>query len=119
MVLRLRKTSNANLVITFYSRGMGHWSFLTNHAQVLVCIARDPAVRLRDIAARLGITERTAYGIVTELEEAGYLTKEKTGRRNRYELRANLPLRTSVAAERTIGDVLDLLVTADARRQLL
>jgi DNA-binding IclR family transcriptional regulator len=93
------------------------WSFLTNHAQVLVCIARDPAVRLRDIAARLGITERTAFGIVTDLEEAGYVSKAKAGRRNRYEVRAHLPLRAPVTGERTIGEVLDLLVDADAGRR--
>jgi DNA-binding IclR family transcriptional regulator len=69
---------------------MGDWSFLTNHAQVLACIARDPEVRLRDIAARLGITERTAFGIVTDLQQAGYVTKAKTGRRNRYEVREHL-----------------------------
>jgi Mn-dependent DtxR family transcriptional regulator len=59
------------------------WSFLTNHARVLLCIAHDPGVRLRDIAARTGVTERTAYGIVTDLTEAGYVVKHKDGRRNR------------------------------------
>ena len=97
-------------------RAMGDWSFLTNHAQVLVCIARDPEVRLRDIAARLGITERTAFGIVTDLHEAGYLAKAKTGRRNRYEVRADLPVRAALSVERTIGEVLDLLIHAEAER---
>lgn len=96
---------------------MGDWSFLTNHGQVLVCIARDPEVRLRDIAARLGITERTAFGIVTDLQEAGYVAKAKTGRRNRYEVREHLPLRATLTVERTIGEVLDLLVHADAQRR--
>jgi DNA-binding IclR family transcriptional regulator len=68
------------------------WSFLTNHARVLLCIARDPGVRLRDIAARTGVTERTAYGIVTDLTEAGYVVKHKDGRRNRYQIQAHLPL---------------------------
>jgi hypothetical protein len=68
------------------------WSFLTNHAWVLLCIAHDPGVRLRDIAARTGITERTAYGIVTDLTETGYLVKQKDGRRNRYQIQAHLPL---------------------------
>jgi DNA-binding transcriptional ArsR family regulator len=91
---------------------MAEWSFLTNHARVLVCIAHDPGVRLRDIAAALDITERSAYGIVTELAEAGYVVKEKEGRRNRYEIHGHLPLRGSVGRERTIGDVLDILVEA-------
>jgi hypothetical protein len=95
---------------------MGDWSFLTNHAQVLVCIAHDPGVRLRDIAAKLGITERTAYGIVTDLTQAGYVVKDKNGRRNRYMVQAHLPLRAVVSGERTIGEVLDLLIDADTRR---
>ena len=72
---------------------MAEWSLLTNHAWVLLCIAHDPGVRLRDIAARVGVTERTAYGIVTDLTEAGYVVKHKDGRRNRYQIQAHLPLR--------------------------
>ena len=86
------------------------WGFLTNHGRVLVCIAHDPGARLRDIAAELGITERTAYGIVTDLTEAGYVVKEKDGRRNRYEVQGHLPLRDSITRERTVGEVLSLLV---------
>ena len=71
---------------------MADWSFLTNHARVLLCIARDPGVRLRDVAARTGVTERTAYGIVTDLTGAGYVVKHKDGRRNRYQIQAHLPL---------------------------
>jgi|ERR671931_1794017 DNA-binding IclR family transcriptional regulator len=93
---------------------MGDWSFLTNHARVLLCIAHDPGVRLRDIATALGITERSAYGIVTDLAEAGYVMKEKDGRRNRYQIRDDLPLRGSVSEERTIGEVLDILVDTSA-----
>ena len=89
---------------------MPAWSFLTNHARVLVCIAHDPGVRLRDIASLVGITERSAYGIVTELAGAGYVVKERDGRRNRYCIQANLPLREVIGRERTIGEVLDLLV---------
>jgi len=81
-----------------------------------MCIASDPGVRLRDIAATLDITERSAYGIVTELATAGYVVKEKDGRRNRYNIRANLPLRERIARERTIGEVLDLLVGTKARK---
>jgi DNA-binding IclR family transcriptional regulator len=93
---------------------MAEWSFLTNHARVLVCIAHDPGVRLRDIAAMVGITERSAYGIVTELASAGYVVKERDGRRNRYHVQAHLPLREAIGRERTIGEVLDLLVDANA-----
>ncbi len=88
---------------------MTSWGFLTNHARVLLCIAQDPGVRLRDIAARLGITERSAYGIVTDLAEAGYVVKEKDGRRNRYQIQAHLPLPDPAGRERTVGEVLALL----------
>jgi hypothetical protein len=91
---------------------MAGWSFLTNHARALVCIAHDPGIRLRDIAAALDITERGAYGIITELAEAGYVVKEKAGRRNRYQIQGHLPLRGSIGRERTIAEVLDVLVDA-------
>ena len=94
---------------------MTEWSFLTNHARVLVCIAHDPGVRLRDIATELSITERTAYGIVTDLTAAGYVVKDKNGRRNRYQIQVHLPLREAVSRERTIGEVLELLVTNSRR----
>jgi DNA-binding IclR family transcriptional regulator len=93
---------------------MARWSFLTNHARVLVCIAHDPGMRLREIAAALDITERSAFGIVNELTEAGYVVKEKDGRRNRYQIQGHLPLRDTVARERTIGEILDILVEASA-----
>jgi DNA-binding IclR family transcriptional regulator len=97
---------------------MPEWSFLTNHARALVCIAHDPGVRLRDIAATLGITERRAYAIVTDLTTAGYVLKDKDtdARRNRYEIQAHLPLREAVGRERTIGEVLDLFVDNHARK---
>ena len=91
---------------------MADWSLLTNHAWVLLCIAHDPGVRLRDIAARLGVTERTAYGIVTDLTEAGYVVKHKDGRRNRYQIQAHLPLPEPDSRERTIGEILALLAGA-------
>jgi DNA-binding IclR family transcriptional regulator len=94
---------------------MADWSFLTNHARVMLCIARDPGVRLRDIAAGLGITERTAYGIVTDLVKAGYVVREKDGRRNRYQIQAHLPLPEPTSQERTVGEILALLAGADAR----
>jgi len=90
------------------------WTFLTPHARVLLCVAHDPGVRLRDIAASLGITERSAFGIITDLVEAGYVIKEKDGRRNRYRIQAHLPLPELGRRERTVGEVLALLVGTGA-----
>lgn len=91
---------------------MAEWSFLTNHARALACIARDPGVRLREIADLLGVTERRAFGIVNDLAEAGYVVKDKDGRRNRYRIQSHLPLRVRVGREPTIGEVLGVLVDA-------
>src|SRR5579875_1083695 len=85
------------------------WTFLTNHAQVLVCIARDPGVRLWEIGATVGITERAAHRIVTELADAGYITRERSGRRNRYTINAHFPVPDPVARERSVGELLTLL----------
>jgi Winged helix DNA-binding domain len=93
---------------------MAEWSFLTNHARALVCIADDPCVRLRDIAATLDITERTAFGIVTDLTEAGYVVKGKDGRRNRYRIQNHLPLPEAIGPQKTIGQVLELLIDTTA-----
>jgi hypothetical protein len=93
---------------------MADWSFLASHARVLMCIASDPGARLRDIAASLGITERSAHGIVTELVEAGYLIRQKDGRRNRYQIQAHLPLPEPASRDRTVGEVLALLAGTDA-----
>jgi DNA-binding IclR family transcriptional regulator len=90
------------------------WTFLTNHARVLLCISHDPGIRLRDIAARLDITERSAYGIVTDLTQAGYIVKQKDGRRNRYQIQAHLPLPEATSRERTVGEVLALLAGDNA-----
>lgn len=98
---------------------MGTWSFFTNHARILICIARDPGIRLRDLASALDITERSAHGIVTDLAVAGYVVKAKDGRRNRYRVQAELPLPESISQERTIGEVLGLLVDADARTRVI
>ena len=89
---------------------MESWSFLTNHARVLLRIAQDPGARLRDIAATVGITERSAYGIVTDLTAAGYLVKHKHGRRNHYQIQAHLPLPEPASQEPAIGDVLAVLI---------
>jgi hypothetical protein len=92
------------------------WGFLTNHALVLLCIARDPGVRLRDIAVSVGITERSAFGIVSDLAAAGYIVKEKGGRRNRYRVEAGLPVPVpeSVGRGLAIGDLLTFLGGMDA-----
>jgi DNA-binding transcriptional ArsR family regulator len=89
------------------------WTFLTNHARVLLCISRDPGIRLREIAGAVGVTERSAYGIVQDLAEAGYIIKEKDGRRNRYRVETDLPLPEPSSQERTVGEVLALLVGRD------
>jgi hypothetical protein len=85
------------------------WNFLSNHGQALLCIARDPDMRLRDIAACVGITERRTYDIVNELAEAGYIVKLKDGRRNRYEIQGHLPMPDELAEEQAIGEVLGVL----------
>jgi hypothetical protein len=93
---------------------MASWSFLTNHARALLCIAHDPGVRLRDIAALVGITERSAHDIVTDLVETGYVVKDKDGRRNRYRIQEHLPLQDPIGHEPTIGEMLDLLAGRSA-----
>jgi hypothetical protein len=103
---------NMKLAIYFwklwYSYVMARWGFLTSHARVLLCIAHDPAARLRDVAARLGITERSAHGIVTDLAEAGYVIKLKDGRRNRYQVQADLPVPGPGSREPAVGEVVAL-----------
>ena len=85
------------------------WRFVTNHAHVLEAIATDPTIRLRDIAVDVGITERTAAQIVNDLEEAGYLTRMRDGRRNLYEVHEDLPLRHPRHSHRTVGELIDFL----------
>ena len=91
---------------------MKDWNFLTKHGRVLLCIAHDPEVRLRDIAELLEITERSAYSLVGDLATAGYVVKERDGRRNRYLIQRHLPLPDAAAGERTIGEVLEVLLVA-------
>ena len=93
---------------------MPSWGFLTNHALVLLCIARDPGARLRDIAGSVGITERSAFGIVSDLAAAGYIVKEKGGRRNRYRVVTDLPVPESADRSLAIGDLLALLGGTEA-----
>ena len=85
------------------------WTFLTNHGQVLVCIARDPGVRLREIGQRVGITERAAHRLVTELAAGGYITVQRNGRRNQYTVNPQLPLPDAIAREQNVGELLEIL----------
>lgn len=91
------------------------WSFLTNHARAMRFIASQPDARLRDLATVLDVTERTAYAIVADLTEAGYVVKERDGRRNRYHVQTHLPLPDDLASQRTVGELLDLLAAAERR----
>jgi hypothetical protein len=89
------------------------WDFLTNHANVLICVARDPGIRLRDIAESVGITERAAHKILTQLVEEGYVDRTREGRRNRYDVNPDLPLRHPLVGWLPIGKLLAILVEAD------
>ncbi|HVF05738.1 MAG TPA: hypothetical protein VNA20_12930 [Frankiaceae bacterium] len=91
---------------------MSQWSFLTTHARALLLIAREPDTRLRDLAAALAVTERTAYGIVSDLTAARYLVKQRDGRRNRYLIQEHLPVPGALRPDLTVGEVLALLVDA-------
>ena len=95
---------------------MAEFSLLTNHARVLQCIARDPSVRLRDIATCADITERAAHEIVTQLCQADYLSKKRVGARNSYEVHQGRPLRGSLGTAPTVGELLDLL-DSDGRKE--
>ena len=86
------------------------WDFLTNHAHVLASVARDPGARLRDIAEGVGITERAAHRILADLVREGYVLREKQGRRNRYEVVAELPLRHPLGKNQEVGDLLKVLI---------
>jgi predicted transcriptional regulator len=86
------------------------WKFLTNHAQVLACIAHDPGVLLREISERVGITERAAHRIVTELTDGGYITRERNGRRNHYTIQSGLPLPDRLGRVQRISDLLTILI---------
>lgn len=93
---------------------VSRWTFLSNHTHVLLCLHRDPSARLRDVAAEVGITERAAQRIVSELEEGGYLTRERFGRRNAYHLNPDVALRHPLESAHTIGELLELLAPGPA-----
>lgn len=97
---------------------MAQYEFLTTHAHVLLCVAHDPGIRLRDIAQTVGITERSAHRIVSELVDDGYVVRERVGRRNVYRVQPELPLRhplTQETEQRRIGDLLEVLLGEDGR----
>lgn len=92
------------------------WTFLSNHGKALLCIARDPGARIRDIANAVAITERRAHDIVTDLAAAGYVVKTKEGRRNRYTIQSHLPLPEGSGSNRTVGELLHLLAGTEDQR---
>lgn len=94
------------------------WRFVTNHTQVLLCIARDPEARLRDVAETVGITERAAQRIVADLVEAGYVTRVRVGRRNSYQIDRERRMRHPSQVEHEVGELLDLLLPEGRPRPL-
>lgn len=86
------------------------WTFFSNYAHVLVYLAKNPSARLRDVAAQVGITERAAQRIIGQLQQAGALTKKRNGRRNRYSINMDEPLRHPLESHRTIGDMLKMVL---------
>lgn len=92
------------------SRGEHRWTFLSNHAHVLICLARDPRARLRDVSEQIGITERAVQGIVADLEAEGLLRRDREGRRNVYELHLDQPLRHPIEMHRDVGELIDLIL---------
>lgn len=95
--------------------GRGTWTFLSNHGSVLLAIARNPNATLREVAAQVGITERAVQRIVADLEAAQYLKRVRTGRRNRYEVHSEVPLRHPIAAHRDVGSLIELLAVAQTQ----
>jgi DNA-binding MarR family transcriptional regulator len=93
----------------------GSWTFLTNHAHVLLCLALDPEARMRNVAEKVGISERAVQKIVADLEEGGYLTRSRSGRRNRYELHPHQPLRHPIERHRNVDALLALVLPRRVR----
>lgn len=95
-----------------------HWTFLSNHGHVLVCLARDPEARLRDVAVAVGITERAVQKIVSDLEDGGVVERVRDGRRNRYRLFLDKPLRHPIESHRSIGALLSMILNQVAIKRL-
>ncbi len=92
------------------SSSLSNWTFLSNHAHVLLLISGDPAIRLRDVASKVGITERAVQRIIADLEAGNYIQRRKVGRRNQYHVNRDLPLRHPIEAHRTIRCLIDLIL---------
>jgi DNA-binding MarR family transcriptional regulator len=105
---------NINQAIAAPVETAPRWDFLTNHAHVLLCISRDSGIRLRDIAAAVGITERSAHKVLSELVEDGYVLRERRGRRNRYKVKPEQPLRHPLVREREVGELLEALLRPES-----
>ena len=100
---------------TFDDQGMAEntehrWTFLSNHAHVLICLAQDPDIRLRDVAAHIGITECAVQNILTDLESEGLVERHREGRRNTYALHLDKPLRHPIEGHRKVGDLVRLIL---------
>lgn len=95
-----------------------NWTFLSHHAQVLICLARNPGIRLREIADKVGITERSAMRVITQLDEAGYLTRDKEGRRNHYTIALDATLRHPIEAHCTVQQLLEMVMTRERVERL-
>lgn len=93
------------------------WTFLSNHCHVLLCLAQDPDVRIREVAERVGITERAVQRIVGELEQGGIIERERDGRRNHYVIHGNISLRHPLEQKHTVGELVDLLGDVEQRRR--
>ena len=102
-------SGNASQGVAAPAEASPRWDFLTNHAHVLLCVSRDPGIRLRDIAAAVGITERSAHKVLSELVEDGYVLRERRGRRNHYKIKSEQPLRHPLVGELEVGDLLGAL----------
>jgi hypothetical protein len=108
--------SRLTLHVPGYDAGVARWAFLTPHMRALVSIARDPGLRIRDVADRLEITERAAHRIVSDLVTEGYLTRHKLGARNYYEVHPERPMRHSAEADHEVGELLAVLLDRPGRR---
>jgi DNA-binding MarR family transcriptional regulator len=107
-------SGNTNQIIAASDETAPRWDFLTNHAHVLLCISRDSGIRLRDIAAAVGITERSAHKVLSELVEDGYVLRERRGRRNRYKVKPEQLLRHPLVREREVGELLEALLRPES-----
>ena len=102
-----------------YDGNMAEWGFLTNHLHALYCVARHPGIRIREIAESVGVQERAAHRLVSDLVEGGYLTRSRVGSRNFYELHPNQPIRREGLDEVAVGEILNVLLGAEEKRSTI